>query len=111
MKYRPLLTACGMYMVNLESNVLHLRIWDEGPSHMSCDGFYGIDQSATSAQWLEYTIRARWSVEVVPGAFGRAGKVFLPSLKRAGNAQGTPFRPAFFRDGNIGKAYAPLAVQ
>ena len=29
-------------------------------SHMSRDGFYGINQSATSAQGLEYTIRAVW---------------------------------------------------
>ena len=32
----------------------------KGVSHMSRDGFYGIDQSATCAQGLENTMRARW---------------------------------------------------
>ena len=61
-------------------------------SHMSRDGFYGIDQSATSAQGLENTIRARWWVESVPGPLKRGQE---PSFKRAGNASGTPFCPLF----------------
>ena len=28
-KYRPLLTACGMYVVKWESSVIDLRIWDK----------------------------------------------------------------------------------
>ena len=38
---------------------------------MSRDGFYGIDQSATSAQGPEYTIRARPWMESVPGPLKR----------------------------------------
>ena len=56
--------------------------------HMSSDGFYGIDQSATSAQGLENTIRARWWVESVPGPLKRGQeKCSCPLLSGPGTHQ------------------------
>ena len=53
-------------------------------SHMSRDGFYGIDQSATSAG-LEYTIRVLWWVECVPGPLKRGQeKCSCPLLSDCG---------------------------
>ena len=55
---------------------------------MSRDGFYDIDQSATSAQGLENTIRARWWVESVPGPLKRGQeKCSCPLLSGPGTHQ------------------------
>ena len=78
-------------------------------SHMSRDGFYGIDQSAMSTQGLENTIRARWWVESVPGPLKRGQeKCSCPLLSGPGTHQERLFaRFFFFRDGNIDKAFLP----
>ena len=60
----------------------------KGNSHMSRDGFYGIDQSATSAQGPEYTIRARPWMESVPGPLKRGQeKCSCPLLSGPGTNQ------------------------
>ena len=81
-------------------------------SHVSRDGFYGIDQSATSVQGLEYTIHTLWWVECVPGPLKRGQEKcscpLLIGLERIRNA----FLPAFFfRADNIDKAFVRPAVQ
>ena len=64
---------------------------------MSHNGFYGIDQSATSAQGQEYTIPTRWSVECVPGLLNKRGqeKCSCPLLSGLGTHQ-ERLLPAFF---------------
>ena len=81
---------------------------------MSRDGCYGTDhdQSATSAQGLENTIRARWWVESVPGPLKRRQeKRSCPLLSGPGTHQERLLARFFFRDGNIDKAFVRPAVQ
>ena len=69
----------------------------KGFSHMSRDGFYGIDQSATSAQGPEYTIRARPWMESVPGPLKRGQeKCSCPLLSGPGTNQERLFARFFF---------------
>ena len=65
---------------------------------MSRDGFYGIDQSATSAQGPEYTIRARPWMESVPGPLKRGQeKCSCPLLSGPGTNQERLFARFFFQ--------------
>ena len=64
---------------------------------MSRDGFYGIDQSETSAQGPEYTIRARPWMESVPGPLKRGQeKCSCPLLSGPGTNQELLFARFFF---------------
>ena len=81
---------------------------------MSRDGFYGIDQSATSAQGLEYTIRAYGEWNAFPARLTRGQeKCACPLLSGPGTHQERLCACFFFffRAGNIDKAFVRPAVQ